>query len=730
MAARRLTPADRRLPIGAGHPVDARPDSGIVIGITRDEDGRVVVCVDHGDHRTRVTWMTLVKEALTCRPAPALDVFDEHAAPLLAELPEQERAAISKRYRDLVQIETGSPRGNPEADRRAGILNPDYDIRTTTRAQRLDAKVRELKALGEVGASRAALYRQLGRIGEGPDFLIHGNRRALNQRLDEYDPAVLEILREEIDAESQRPHKSQRKLLVRIRSRLDRAGIAGELTRHQLGVLVGELSRGRGLHHLAKTRRTEASRPVAVYGAQRVSRPGEIVQVDATPTTVAILGPQGVLVPAVILSAIDIYTRWIVALRVCVGAATSRDVCALIAQMGRPTVTRAGYPFELELWHGIPKLVVVNDDPEGEKTTKQKVIGSKPAIHPSTIVFDHGSENASGHVLGFAAECGIDVVFCPPRRGHAKGVVESFHRVVAGVESALPIHEGQNVLNRPNDLELAVPIRPQDLQDMLWEYVIDIYANEKHRNLTEAHGSPTPLSPAMVWANYVTSFGQLDRPSDPWIFLKGLERKERLLSQEGIRLHNVTYNSGELQQLRSVVMQGIGVKARGLPIFYDRLDTTRVFLVHPVERHWMMVARAIDRNGSIAPMTSLVRAQALQGVDQDTRRVLTATETHRLEAALLTRWIEGVFTDRQDGRYAAIEGARQRTYAHDLEQASEEVLALAFPESELEPVAEPGLQEYLDTRDDDEEFDLDEEIDFDEDGDESIDDDESVWGLS
>jgi len=687
----------------------------MVIGIIRDEDGRVAVVVDHGDHRTRVTWMALVKAALTRKPAPALDVFHEHPAPMLAELPEVERAVISKRFRDLVQIETGSLRGNPEADRRAGILNPAYDPKTTNSAQRLITKSRELTSLGEVGASRAALYRQLGRVGEGPDFLIHGNRKTLRQRLDEFDPAVVEIVREEVAAESQRPRKSQRKLLVRIRSRLDRAEVADEVTRHQLSVLVGEVSRGRGLHHPAKTRRTEASRPVAVYGAQRVSRPGELVQVDATPTTVAILGPQGVLVPAVVLSAIDVYTRWFVALRVCVGAATSRDVCALIAQMGRPTVTRAGYPYELEMWHGIPKLVVFNDDPEGEKTTMQKVIGRKPAIHPSTLVFDHGSENASDHVLGFAAECGIDVVFCPPRQGHAKGVVEAIHRVIGGVESALPIHKGQNVLNRPNDLELAVPIKPQDLQDMLWEYAIDVYANEEHRSLTEAHGSPAPLSPAMVWADYVTSFGELDRPVDPWLFLKGLQRVERLLSPEGIRLHKVTYNSSEIQQLRSVVMQGIGVRARPLTVFYDRLDTTRIYLVHPVERTWLMVPRAIDRNGSVAPMSSLVRTQALRDVDQDTRRVLTETELHRLEAALLTRWIDGVFTDRQDGRYAAIEGAQQRTYAHDLEQASDEVRSLAFPEPDVEPDEEQVLQEYPDTRDDDEEFDYDEEIDFDDD---------------
>lgn len=143
----------------------------------------------------------------------------------------------------------------------------------------------------------------------------------------------------------------------------------------------------------------------------------------------------------------------------------------------------------------------------------------------------------------------------------------------------------------------------------------------------------------------------------------------------------------------------------------------------------MMIPRAIDRNGSIAPMSSLVRTHALDGVDQDTRRVLTDTEMHRREAALLTRWIEGVFTDRQDARYAAIEGARQRTYAHDLEQASEEVRALAFPEPEPVPETEPELQTYPDTRNDDEEFDYDEEISFDTDLDETAADDEG-WGLA
>lgn len=729
MASRPVKAGNRSatMAVGSVVPLDSGPAK--IEAILRDADGRVTVLLDHGDHRTKVPWSVLARENLSRRPAPSTDAFDAHPAPILAELPEEARAPIMKRYRDLLQIQYGSPRGDAEGDRRAGILNGDYDPLETSRRDRLEAKMRELRALGEDARSRSHLYRQLVQLDEGPDALIHGNRRTLNQRLDAFDPAVLEVVRTEINEEQQRPHKSQRKLLARVRSRLLDRGIGGEVSRYQLECLVGEVSRGLSLHHPAKTRRSEASRPVAVYGTRRVSRPGELVQIDATPTTVAILGPEGVYVPAVILSAIDIHTRFFVALRVCVGAATSRDVCALIAQMGRPTVTRAGYPYELEYWHGIPKLIVVNDDPEGIKTDPGKVIGKKPKIHPSTIVFDHGSENASDHVMRYAAECGIDVVFCPPRRGHAKGVVEAIHRVLGGVESTMPIHKGQNVLNRPRELELAIPIKPQDLQDMLWEYIIDIYAHEPHRGLTEAHGSDRDLSPAGVWSDYVIRFGEIETPLDPYIYLKGLERDQRHLTPAGIRLHKTTYNSSDLQALRPIVMSGIGVKARTLTIFFDRLDRTRIFILHPVERYWLVVLRASDRNASAAPMSGLVEKLAAEELDRDTRRVSTEEERHHAEAALISRWREGIFTGRQDARFACIESARQHSYAHDLEAASQEVLALAFP-----PVEESQATTYPETAGsrtgagpNDEDC-SDEEIAFDE-ADELWASDESGWGL-
>jgi hypothetical protein len=213
---------------------------------------------------------------------------------------------------------------------------------------------------------------------------------------------------------------------------------------------------------------------------------------------------------------------------------------------------------------------------------------------------------------------------------------------------------------------------------------------------------------------------------------QGFQRAERLLSPEGIRLHKVTYNSSELQQLRSVVMRGIGPRPVPLTIFYDRFDTTRIFLIHPVERHWMMVPRAIDRNGSVAPMSSLVRTHALRDMDQDTRRVLTETEIHRLEAALLTRWIP--WRLHRPPRRAVCRDRRRSANAPThmtSEQASDEVLSLAFPKPEAEPASRvqrcrstptPAMTTRSST--------TTRRSTFDDDLSDSLVEDESGWGMS
>ncbi|UJH70067.1 hypothetical protein [Ornithinimicrobium sp. INDO-MA30-4] len=123
-------------------------------------------------------------------------------------------------------------------------------------------------------------------------------------------------------------------------------------------------------------------------------------------------------------------------------------------------------------------------------------------------------------------------------------------------------------------------------------------------------------------------------------------------------------------------------------------------------------------------MSGLVQKIADEDRGQGTHRVSTEDERHRAEAALISRWREGVFASPRDARYASIEGAQQHALASDLEEASEEVRALAFPPPEeaqepptyvdAGPVGFPG------------ELDLDDEIVFDD----EFADMEPGWGLT
>lgn len=199
-------------------------------------------------------------------------------------------------------------------------------------------------------------------------------------------------------------------------------------------------------------------KPDVTYGRRQVSRPGEIIQVDGTDTTIHVWDPRLGWAKATILSAIDVFTRCIVALRVVLGKPTSRDVAMLVCDMGRPVVTRSGWPYELVHHHGMPRLLSIVKDvigPTASGTGGQglELIGPKPTVWPSAIVMDHGKEFDSLHLMSVCARAGIDVVFCPPRQARAKGTVEALHNGYREIESLVAGFKGSHVGNHPKGAE-------------------------------------------------------------------------------------------------------------------------------------------------------------------------------------------------------------------------------------------------------------------------------------
>lgn len=501
--------------LAAGSRITLAGQTHEVLVFERGASGRLDVVLDTGTRLRRVPFFQLLQQLSAEKPPVRRDAGALVHSPALAELPEERQRYYLERYHDLLQVQTGSLRGDLEGDRAAGIARADYDPDTTTLTQRLERKSAERLNRGAPASSVRSLRRDLRKIAShGIEGLIHANTKSSHRVIADCDDKVVQVVREVVLSQKDAAKVTNAAMLRKARAALIRAGICEGVSDYRLRRLIAEVSRAEDLHLEAKSRERAALKPGTVYGARLVSRPGEVVQVDATTTNLHVYDARLGWVRAMILSAIDVYTRSVLALRVVTGTPTSRDVAMLVWDMGRPYVTRAGFPYELAYHHGVPRLLSINANPDDVEAGELERIGIKPALAPSVIVMDHGKEFDSAHLMSALARIGVDVEFCAPRTPHAKGVVEAFHNAIREIQALLPAYKGADVNNHPAGVEDLATLTAQDLRDALWEYVLEIYHHTPHRGLTAAHRSDTPLSPAMVWSAYLGAGGSVCTPSD------------------------------------------------------------------------------------------------------------------------------------------------------------------------------------------------------------------------
>lgn len=691
-----------------------------VVSYTRNSEQRLEVLIDTGDGLRRIP-MTQFFATLADRAPDPVEV-EELDSPLLQQLPTQERQRIESRYQDLLQVSTGSRRGNPDGDRERGVLSRSYDPEHTTLSDRLNLKSRELRDREIPASSAVQLRRQLRAVErDGIEALIHGNRRVGRRRISNVDDEVLEVIAKVLVDQPPRARLSVKALMTMARAALIHAQIGDDLSEYKLRDVVNELSRSLDLHLEAKGRERVAMKPAVAYGRRLVSRPGEIVQIDATTTNLHVWAPGVGWLRSTILTAIDVFTRCVLALRVVTGSATSRDVAMLLWDIGRPTITRSGYPYELVHHHGMPTLIVPVLDPDSE-APPTRILGNKPALIPSAVVVDHGREFDCEHIISACARIDVDVVFCPPRAAHAKGVIESLHNSLREIESLLAAYKGANVNNHPKGVEELAALTAQDLRDALWDYILEIYHWQEHRGLTALHDSATPLCPAGVFEAYLESGGEVTVPTDPYRLIQLLSSKKCTVNAYGINIDGRVYNNATLVGLRTYLARGVGGPARQLLVFYDRWDVSRVYTRHPMTGEWLCIPRAGDSPDAQMPCSDMfekaIRTQVIRG----DHRPLRPNDAATARAQFVNRWAPERLTDRNEARIRAIEDSRQHDYAHDLQDAPAEFRQLAFGNEPTQDVlagrvvpATAGSDDILDADLDeaDEAIDLDDLDEFD-----------------
>lgn len=627
-------------------------------------------------------------------------------------LSEEEQLAAVSMAADLREMETGSRDGNLARARQLGLVDPRYDpLLVPNLADRIDAKCAELTARGVRGARPSSLRRKLKILHErGVMGLVDYRNLRRKDPLADIDQQVVDIVSGVIAEARTQSILSQRRHNVFARVALTRHGLANETTLKQARTLVRELSRDKSLHRTARSRQARNNQPLGVHRRITPARPGEIVQIDATPANVFVWSEHARWHKATILTAIDTYSRLILALRVVPGAVTTRDTSLLLWDMCQTDVRRAGLPRRLGRWTGVPRLVVVDSDQTrlpGESDsarTRSMLIGTKPAVRPSTIVVDHGKEFDAQHLMSVCARNGITMIFARPYVATDKGIVESWHNSLDEAQRLLPGYKGPNPQDHPRDATRDAVLTCADLQDMLWTWILTVYHNRPHQGLRDSRNPRLSASPNMVFDRHLLSGGHIEVSNDPYAPIQFLSDVRRKIGPSGIELHNRLFNSEALIEMRNRTQRGVGAKALEVTVYFDRWDLTRVYVRDQFDpTKWLCVPRQ-GQTLARQPFSEGIHRYA---IDDDLRGVkpITGDEIERREAALREAFTTEQFLSRKERVLHAVETARQTTYAHDFEGFGSEMMNLAFPPT---PAREPLLDGYEDAYEDDEEvFDYD-----------------------
>lgn len=687
-----------------------------ITNFVRDAASGVQAVIDVDGSSERIAFSDLCLHSPRLASASPTELLEPCDAEWRA-LPEDVRRRVIDLARHLTQIDTGSPDGNFERAVLLGRVDPRYDPRTTTLSERVRAKSIELTALGRRGASVRTLRRQIeGFRRHGHIALADGRWGKRRNPLDRADPEAVGVLRELMVSRLPGAGISQRNLLNLARVQLRSAGHVDFAAHRSLGAVVGELTRGLAFQRPSRSRDTHTNRPDGPYGRLIVTRPGEVVQIDATPSNVHCWFPDEGWMRATILTAIDCYTRQILALRVVPGAISARDSCLLLWDVTQPQVPRLGAPFELARWHGVPSRVVI--DVDQTRLPNEPAIGTKPSHLPSVVVIDHGAEFDS---VAFQSACmrnEIDVIFARPGQATDKAIVESWHKTLDHALMVLPGYKGANPQNHPRDAERDAALTCADLHDMLWTWILTVYHERAHDGLRSRSNPAILMSPNMTFDLFIERGGYLEVPHDPFRRLAFLPCDTRLLQDHGIRVLNHVYNSAELIALRPLVQRGVGVKAIELTVYYDPWDMTRIYVRHPRDQSWVCVPLAHPTHQVIAPFSDIITRAAIESTIDGSRAPLAGDELLHRELAVIAAWNAGNFAGTKQQRQHAAERARQQLLAGEVDNWPDELRSLAFFDR-AEQQEQLGI-DLSDAEEDDAEI-FDEETD-DDDGDSDDDD--------
>ncbi|MFI2294955.1 hypothetical protein [Isoptericola sp. NPDC019571] len=413
----------------------------------------------------------------------------------------------------------------------------------------------------------------------------------------------------------------------RIKVRLHEAGHSIVAPKRASGRFVAHLMKTRG----ATTRAQRSNKLRGVSGTQSYAAmvPGQIVAIDVTRSDAMVWCPvRGGACSVEIISAMDLATRMILALRVVPMSADSHDASLLMYDVLRPfSQFVEGTEVSDWAWAGVPERIeFYPDDPDADpdcsgvevscpRTCRSLRIApgmqgehSVPGVRPMAVRADHGSIFVSQVFRDLLDRFGIDLPLSRTRRPIDNGILERYHETLQRGLQQLPGYKGRNVAQRGRTVGLggiddaAELLTAPELEKFLRRWIALEYHRTPHDGLHPPGAERTDVRPIDMFDALLKVTGRLHVPQRPDLLYDFLPTRWGTVGQSGVELSGLTYDSPELEGLRSVPKGTFRAEDRAMPFHYDPHDVNRVWFRHPdtgriVEMPWRK-AHLID-----APMT-------------------------------------------------------------------------------------------------------------------------------
>lgn len=506
-------------------------------------------------------------------------------------------AADEKRVRCVYLLLTGFPNGQADLNH----PQPDGEVGPQT-GLTLEVRLRRMAEREVVGVRTLKRWLSSARH-DGTEALTDRRYTGVQDPLGMCSAEVRSAILHVLEQQTNRSRVTDQELVRQVRRVVterhgDDATLPGQ---RSLERYVKQLRRGLGHSLSTKSRRSIAKRPQRQYHPYVATRPFETVEIDSQPLDLLALaevpaeaaGDDMLALHKVTLTtAIDVFTRSLVAWRFTVGDPSTQDAMLLLHDMVTPKPYDPSWGPKARWRYSIPAHLVIVSSVDSDEVN----IAGVPVGKPDTVVIDNGSIFTAEAFVRACADLGISIQFSRPYTPTDKPHIERvFHTIKTQFVQRLPGYKGSEPSNRGTraEVEDRASLFIWEIERYFAEWVATIYQNRPHKGLAIPGVQRHNLTPNEVFDLGVVTSGYIPVPTSAQLGITLLEPAFRTVRDGGIEVEYLRFDSPILNPYRGE-RSPFTVANGAWPIRIDRRDLSSIWfwagdLDDPLSGQWIRI---------------------------------------------------------------------------------------------------------------------------------------------